>query len=38
MVLVTMRGTCGRTRLIDKSLNGYGASHNILRLKNSKRI
>ncbi len=36
MVLVTMRGTCGRTRLIDKSLNGYGASHNILRLKNSK--
>ena len=35
MVLVTMRGTCGRTRLVDKSLNGYGASHNILRLKNS---
>jgi type I restriction enzyme S subunit len=35
MILVTMRGTCGNTRLVDKSLNGYGASHNILRIKNS---
>ncbi len=35
MILITMRGTCGNLRLIDKSLDGYGASHNILRLKNS---
>ena len=35
MILVTMRGTCGNVRLVDKSLNGYGASHNILRIKNS---
>ncbi|MBT5342339.1 hypothetical protein HOL59_02025 [Candidatus Woesearchaeota archaeon] len=31
-ILVTMRGTCGNSRLIDKSLEGYGASHNILRI------
>lgn len=32
MILITMRGTCGNVRLIDQSLNGFGASHNIMRL------
>lgn len=36
MLLITMRGTCGNTRLIDSSLNGFGASHNIMRLKPGK--
>ncbi len=37
MILITMRGTCGNVCLIDKSLNGFGASHNIMRLKPSEK-
>jgi len=35
MILITMRGTCGNVRLIEQSLNGFGASHNIMRLRPS---
>jgi len=36
MLLITMRGTCGNVRLVDRSIANYGASHNIMRLQPGK--